>query len=53
MYMVDIKLYIRKKWKRTGDPDTKFRIYSKGLGMEFSFEKCAMLIMKSGKRGKN
>ena len=26
------------------------RIYSQDIGMEFSIEKCAMLIMKSGKR---
>ena len=26
------------------------RIYSQGIGMEFSLEKCALLLMKSGKR---
>ena len=26
------------------------RIYSQDIGMEFSIEKCAMLVMKSGKR---
>ena len=26
------------------------RIYSPDLGMEFGIEKCAMIIMKSGKR---
>ena len=26
------------------------RIYSQGIGMEFCIEKCAMLVMKSGKR---
>ena len=27
-----------------------FRIYSQDIGMEFGIEKCALLIMKSGKR---
>ena len=26
------------------------RIYSQDIGMEFGMEKCAMLVMKSGKR---
>ena len=26
------------------------RIYNQGIGMEFGIEKCAMLVMKSGKR---
>ena len=26
------------------------RIYSQDMGMEFGLEKCAMLVMKSGKR---
>ena len=26
------------------------RIYSQDIGMEFSIEKCAMLVMRSGKR---
>ena len=26
------------------------RIYSQDIGMEFSVEKCAMLVMKSGKQ---
>ena len=26
------------------------RIYSQNIGMEFGIEKCAMLVMKSGKR---
>ena len=26
------------------------RIYSQDIGMEFGIEKCAMLVMKSGKR---
>ena len=29
------------------------RIYSLGIGMEFGIEKCAMLIMKSGKQVKD
>ena len=27
-----------------------FRIYSQDIGMEFGKEKCAILVMKSGKR---
>ena len=38
-----------KKWKRNWSPNTH-RIYSQIIGMEFGIEKCAMLVMKSGKR---
>ena len=44
-YMDDIKLC--EKWKRIGNP--KMRIYSQNVGMEFSIEKCTMLIIKSEK----
>ena len=35
-------------WK-TGDVDTKI-IYNQDIGIEFSREKCPILIMKSGRR---
>ena len=40
---------ILKKRKRTGKSNTH-RIYGQDIGMEFGIEKCAMLVMKSGKR---
>ena len=39
-----------KKWKITGNSNTRSEIYSQNIGMEFGIEKCAMLVMKSGKR---
>ena len=50
MYMDDIKLFA-KKWKRTGNSNTRSQSnkYSQDIGMEFGIEKCAMLVMKSGK----
>ena len=38
-----------QKMKKTGNFNT-FRIHSQDIGMEFGIEKCAMLVMKSGKR---
>ena len=35
---------MKKNWK------PPVRIYSQDIGMEFGIEKCAMLVMKSGKR---
>ena len=35
---------MKKNWKHA------VRIYSQDIGMEFGMEKCAMLVMKSGKR---
>ena len=49
MYMDDIKTICKKMKKRTGNPNTH-RIYSQDIGMEFGIEKCALLVMKSGKR---
>ena len=49
MYMNDIKLFA----KIEKEPETLIhavRIYSQDIGMEFGIEKCAMLVMKSGKR---
>ena len=47
--MDDIKLFAKKE----KDLETLIhvvRIYSQDIGMEFGIEKCAMLVMKSGKR---
>ena len=49
MYMDDIKL-LAKNEKELETLIHTFRIYSQDIGMEFGREKCAMLIMKSGKR---
>ncbi len=38
---------MKKNWKLSY---TAVRIYSQDIGMEFGIEKCAMLVMKSGKR---
>ena len=49
MYMDDIKLFARNE----KDLETLIhtvRIYNQNIGMEFGIEKCAMPIMKSGKR---
>ena len=43
-------IYWQKKEK---EPETLIhavRIYNQDIEMEFSIEKCAMLVMKSGKR---
>ena len=49
MYMDDIKLFIKNE-KELETLIHKVRIYSQDIGMEFGIEKCAMLVMKSGKR---
>ena len=49
MYMDDIKLFV----KNENELETLIhavRIYSQDIGMEFGIEKCALLVMKSGKR---
>ena len=48
MYMDDLKLFakMKKNWKLIHT----VRIYSQDIGMKFVIEKCAMLVMKSGKR---
>ena len=40
---------VSQKWKRTGNSNTH-RIYSEDIGIGFSIKKCAILVMKSGKR---
>ena len=49
MYMDDIKLFAKKE-KELETLIQAARIYSQDIGMEFGIEKCAILIMRSGKR---
>ena len=49
MYMNDIKLFAKNE-KELEILIHAVRIYSQDIGMEFGIEKCAMLVMKSGKR---
>ena len=49
MYMDNIKLFIKNE-KELETLIHAVRIYSQDIGMEFGIEKCAMLVMKSGKR---
>ncbi len=49
MYMDDIKLFAKNE-KELETLILTVRIYSRDIGMEFGIEKCAMLVMKSGKR---
>ena len=48
MYMDDIKLFAKNE-KELEILIHTIRIYSQDIGMEFSIEKCALLVMKSGK----
>ena len=49
MYMGDIKLFAKNE-KELETLIHAVRIYNQDIGMEFGREKCAMLVMKSGKR---
>ena len=49
MYMDDIKRFAKNEKEQETLIHT-VRIYSQDIGMEFGIEKCAMLVMKSGKR---
>ena len=49
MYMDDIKLFVKNE-KELETLIHTVRIYSRDIGMKFGIEKCAMLVMKSGKR---
>ena len=49
MYMDDIKLFAKNE-KELETLIHTVRIYSRDIGMEFGIEKCAMLVMRSGKR---
>ena len=52
MYMDDIKLLAKNK-KELETLIHTVRIYSQELGMEFGIQKCAMFVMKCGKRHMN
>ena len=47
--MADIKLFAKNEEELETQIHT-VRIYSQDIGMEFGIEKCALLVMKSGKR---
>ena len=49
MYMDDIKLFSKNE-KELETLTHAVRIYSQDVGMEFDIVKCAMFVMKSGKR---
>ena len=49
MYMDDIKIFAKNE-KELETLIHTVRIYSQDIRMEFVIEKCAMLVMKSGKR---
>ena len=49
MYFVDIKLFAKNEIE-LATLINAVRIYSQDLGMVFGIEKCAMLMMKSGRR---
>ena len=49
MYMDDIKLFAKNE-KELETLKHAVRIYPQDIGMEFGIEKCAMLVMKSGKQ---
>ena len=48
MYMDDTKLFSKNE-KELETLIHAVRIYNQDIGMEFGIEKCAMLVMKSGK----
>ena len=45
-----ISNYLQKNEKELETQILAVRIYIQDIGMEFGIEKCAMLVMKSGKR---
>ena len=49
IYMNNLKLFTKNE-KELETLQRRVRIYSQDIEMEFGIEKCAMLIMKSGKR---
>ena len=49
MYMDDTKLFAKNEKEQETLIHT-VRIYSQDIGMEFGIEKCAILVMKSGKQ---
>ena len=49
MYMDDMKLFAKNE-NRLEILVQAVRIHNKDIGLEFGIEKCAMLIMRSGKQ---
>ena len=49
MYMDDIKIFAKNKTELETLMQT-IRIYTQDIGMEFGIEKCAMLVVKKGKK---
>ena len=49
MYMDDIQLFAKNE-KELEILIHIVRIYSQDIGMEFGIEKCALIVIKSGKR---
>ena len=49
MYMDDIKIFAKNQRELETLIQT-IRIYTQDIGMEFGIEKCAMLVMKKGKK---
>ena len=49
MYMDDIKLFAKNE-REQETPIHAIRIYSQDIGIVFGMEKCALLVMKSGKQ---
>ena len=49
MYMDDIKIFAKNE-KELETLIHAVRVYSQDIGIKFGIEKCAMLVMKSGKR---
>ena len=49
MYIDDIKLFVKNEQELENLIQT-VKIYSQDIKMEFGIGKCAMLVMKSGKR---
>ena len=49
MYMDDVKLFAKNE-KELETLIHTVRIFSRDMGIKFGIEKCAMLVMKSGKR---
>ena len=48
LFMYDIKLYSKSE-KALDSLIQTVRIFSNNIGMQFGFDKCAMLVMKKGK----
>ena len=49
MFMYEVKLFAKNE-KESETLIKTVKIYSKDIGMEFGIEKCALLVMRSGKR---